>query len=111
MANARTKVTFQVSTDDARVMAREMGPQLTPEDLQGLGRFEIAAAVTVGSRTLPPVTATTMPPPTGLATASRVRRRSHEQWAIPRAEVERAIRARYEIPIDDGPIGIRRRKS
>ena len=111
LANARTKVSFRVGSDDARVMARELGPQLTPDDLQGLGRFEIVASIFRGAQSLPPVTATTYPPSTGLATAARVRARSREQWAAPRAEVEASIRSRYETSVDEGPIGIRRRKS
>jgi len=37
LANARTKVVFQTTADDARVLAREFDPHLTPADLQGLG--------------------------------------------------------------------------
>jgi hypothetical protein len=111
LANARSKVVFQLGANDARVMARELGPQLTPEDIQGLGKFEIVAAVAAGSRTLPPVTATTTAPPQGLAMASRVRQQSRALWGRPRAEVEQAIRRRYETPTDEGPIGIRRRRS
>src|SRR5439155_23656470 len=41
-ANARNKVFFTVSPDDARVLARHVGPYLDPEDLAHLDRYQAA---------------------------------------------------------------------
>ena len=37
-ANARNKIFFTTSPDDARVLARHVAPYLTPEDLAHLDR-------------------------------------------------------------------------
>jgi hypothetical protein len=44
LANARSKVVFQTTYDDARVFAREFGRSVTDEDFMALGRFEAIQA-------------------------------------------------------------------
>ncbi|HEX9969770.1 MAG TPA: type IV secretion system DNA-binding domain-containing protein, partial [Acidimicrobiales bacterium] len=73
MANARTKVCFQASAQAARFLAPDFGPDLTADDLRGLGPYEVAAAIAVGPTTAAVTTGTTLPlpPPTGQAEAVR----------------------------------------
>jgi hypothetical protein len=95
LANARSRVIFQVAASDAIALARELAPHVTAADLQGLGRWEVVASLSAGSRIAPPVTATTQapPPPTGQAATARLRSRSY--YGTPREEVEAAIQTRH----------------
>src|SRR5205823_2392378 len=94
LANTRSKVVFQTSAHDARVLAREFGPYLGPEDLQGLGPYEVALKVALGGQVSPPATGLTAPPPEPTGQAAAVRAASRQRFGRDRGEVERAIRAR-----------------
>jgi len=109
LANARTKVVFQTTADDARVLAREFDPHLTPADLQGLGPYEVAIKPAVGGRVISPVTGITLPPgePTGSGDLARAWSRSHHGHE--RDEVEAAIRAPQGGHPGAGAIGRTRR--
>ena len=50
LANARNKALFSVSPDDARVLARHVGPYLTGEDLTRLDRYQLACRLVVNGR-------------------------------------------------------------
>lgn len=108
LANARSKVVFQTSAADARILARELGPELAPEDLQSLGAFEAYLAAAADRRVLPPVSIRTRPlgPPTGLA--DQIRARSRKRYGRPAEEVDAAIRARAERLPNRLVIGTRR---
>ena len=54
LANARSRVIFQVAASDAKTLARELTPHVTAADLQGLGRYEVVARLSVGGQTGPP---------------------------------------------------------
>jgi hypothetical protein len=96
LANARSRVIFQVSAGDAGVLARELAPHLTAADLQGLGAYEVAATLSAGARIAPPVTARTVLPPEPTGLGDKARQRSRERFGRDRAEVETAIRARHD---------------
>ncbi len=49
-ANARNKVFFTLSPDDARVLARHVGPYLDPEDLAHLDRYQAACRLVANGR-------------------------------------------------------------
>lgn len=63
-ANARSKVIFSASPEDARELARHTTPQLSEHDLANLGKFHIAARLVVSSEEAPSFTAVTekLPP-------------------------------------------------
>jgi hypothetical protein len=109
LANARSRVTFQLTANDAGTLARELAPHLGAEDLQGLAAYEVVATLSAGARIAPPVTGRTLlpPEPTGLGDAAR--QRSRERYGIDRAEVEAAIRARHDNR--PGPGGFGRRET
>jgi energy-coupling factor transporter ATP-binding protein EcfA2 len=94
LANARSKVIFQLPADDARIMAKELGGVLSADDLQGLGAYEVACQLFAGGRVHAPATGRTRPlgPPT--ADPEAIRQRSRDRYGVPRAEVEWAIRDR-----------------
>ena len=108
LANARSKVVFQTTHADARILARELGPILDPDDLQSLGAFEAYAAVAAGRAVLPPVSIETLPPkePTGRADA--IRRASRERYGRDAATVDAEIRARSERLPERLVVGTRR---
>lgn len=109
LANARSRVVFQVAAQDARLLARELGGGLTPDDLQGLGAYEIAAQVYAAGRTQPPLTASTSPPTSIRTNGALIRGRSRQHYGVPRKQVEAEIRERQESR-PDAPIGRRRRR-
>ena len=96
LANARSRVIFQTSADDARTLARELVPYLDATDLQGLGAYEVVASLSAGSRVAPPVTATTVLPPDPTGYGGFARARSRRRYGRAREEVEQAIRVRHQ---------------
>jgi len=62
-ANARNKIYFALAPDDATRLARHVTPYLDADDLARLGGFEVALRPVADGHTIPPVTATTLPPP------------------------------------------------
>jgi len=96
LADTRSRVVFQLPAADARLMAREMGGVLTPEDLMGLGQYEIAAQLFAGGSTQIPVTATTRAMGPQTSDPIRVRDNSRSRFGVPRIEVEVAIRKRQQ---------------
>ncbi len=109
LANARSKVVFQTTATDARVLARELGPELTAEDLQSLGAFEAYVAAAAGRRVLPPTSIKTLPPGKSTGLGERIRTHSRERYGRPAGEVEREIRARSEREPEPSAVGTRRR--
>src|SRR6266542_759008 len=55
-ANARTKVYFTVSPEDAHVLERHVAPELTAHDLSHLGGFQAAVRLVVGGVEVPACT-------------------------------------------------------
>ncbi|MEU4194858.1 DUF87 domain-containing protein [Kribbella sp. NPDC026611] len=86
LANARSKVMFQLSHEDAVVMAR--GSELVPEDFTSLGRYQ--TYVSLLSRGAPTTWASVrtrpLPDPTGAPEA--IRQHSRQQYGQPLSEVE-----------------------
>ncbi|WP_245548271.1 type IV secretory system conjugative DNA transfer family protein [Nocardia pneumoniae] len=86
-ANARNKIIFAVSPDDARDLARHTDPWLSEHDLTHLDAFHAAARLLVDGQNARPFTLTTrpLPPPT----PGRAR------------EIAAAARARLSTPPDN----------
>jgi hypothetical protein len=62
-ANARTKVWFSMSPEDAHALERHVTPNLTEHDLAHLGAFTAAARLVVDGEETPAFTLTTRPAP------------------------------------------------
>ncbi|MFX0581110.1 type IV secretory system conjugative DNA transfer family protein [Nocardia nepalensis] len=78
-ANARNKITFTSSPEDARELARHTAPYLSEHDLTHLDAYHAAARLLVGGQQAPPFTLTTTPLP------ARIPGRAREIRAIARA--------------------------
>lgn len=88
-ANARNKIFFSLAPDDAADLAQHVRPWLDADDLTRLDGYEVVLRPIAGSRTVPPCTLDTLPPPaphrgraaklraaaarTGLSAAARAR--------------------------------------
>jgi hypothetical protein len=107
LANARSRVIFQVASKDAGALAKELAPYLKAPDLQGLGRYEVVTTLATGARVAPPATAVTLEPPevTGQAATARLRSRSY--YGAAKADVEAAIAARHTRPVRSAALGRR----
>lgn len=96
LTNARSRVAFQLAHTDAVTLAKEFGPDVSPDDLGALGAFEAVAQVSAGSQVSRPVSIKTPPPPPATGSAEVIRARSRERYGRPVAEVEAELRARAE---------------
>ena len=109
LTNARSKLTFAASADDAATLAREFQPHLDASDLQQLGPYEAAARIYTGATVAPPVTGVTPDP---ITTDSRrrqaVRSRSRSRYGRSREAVDQEIRERQAASRPAGPVGRRR---
>ncbi len=94
-ANARTRVVFQASQDDARHLARQFSP-LSDQHLQSLAQHQVAVRLCVEGHTEPPFTAISEGPPPSLGEEHRLglARASLARWGRPRTEVEAEIAQR-----------------
>jgi hypothetical protein len=108
LANARSRVVFQLPAADARVMSLEMGTILSADDLQGLGAFEVACQLFAGGTTQAPATGKTRPlmPPT--TDSAAIRMTSRERYGVDQSAVERSIRER-QAGASAGSVGRRER--
>ncbi|MFF1609547.1 type IV secretory system conjugative DNA transfer family protein [Amycolatopsis sp. NPDC058278] len=57
--NARSKIFFNASPEDAKRLARHTMPRLSEHDLSNLGAFHVAARLVLGGEEAPPFTAVT----------------------------------------------------
>ncbi len=89
-ANARTKLYFTLSPEDARELERHTTPELRAHDLAHLGQHQAALRLFAGGRELPACTLRTRPTPdpvAGRATAARAAARArHGRSAADREE-------------------------
>ncbi len=94
-ANARTKVVFTCSPEDALTLERHFAPDLSAYDLSHLATFQTACRPCVGGGQAQGFTFRTEAlRPGSAARAEVVRRRSAELFAVPRDEVEEVIESR-----------------
>ena len=78
-ANARTKVWFSMSPEDAHVLSRHVAPEVSEHDLSHLGAYTAAARLVVGGEEAPAFTLRTRaapPPQPGRADAVRAANRA-----------------------------------
>ncbi len=91
LANARSRVVFQLGDEDARTIAR-LDDRLDPADLRGLGPYQMYASLAVDGNATGFASGRTAPAPSGLRRADEVRAKSRARWGVPRAETEAALR-------------------
>jgi hypothetical protein len=97
LTNAATLVAFRQNADDARLLAREL-PGVTPEELQALGRFEIAVRIGLGPGDVsPPVTGRTVAPPEPISDPEVVRRESAARYGSDPEDIDRGLLERHGL--------------
>ncbi len=100
-ANARTKLYFTLSPEDARELERHTAPELRAHDLAHLGEHQAALRLFAGGRELPACTIHTRPAPNpipGRAQAARTAARARYGRT---ATQRRAEQLRRHLPGDD----------
>jgi hypothetical protein len=107
--SARTKIAFGTSARDARRLADEFGPSVTPDFFTGLDRYEAIGAVSLGGTVSAPFTFRTAAlGPAIPGRAKAVREASRQRWGVPKAEIEAAHKRTTERgPEAPGPVGRR----
>ncbi len=106
LSEARNKVIFQPSADDALTYARHL-PGVSAEDLMTLEARTALAQLVVGGRVTEPVTIATFPPPEPTGYGEAARAASRKKYGRDRTEVEAEIQARRRGP-EPGPRRTRR---
>jgi hypothetical protein len=91
LANARSRVCFQLAGEDAQTMARFSGGQLQPIDFQRLPRFEAYAQLVAEGQVSGFASIRTLPLPPASSDPQALRRLSRERYGRPVAEVEAEI--------------------
>ena len=88
--NARSKILFTASPEDARRLARHTHPRLSEHDLANLGRFHAAARLVVNGQEAPAFTLATDKLPPGVpGRAQQIRRAAARHTTPPRPTRER----------------------
>lgn len=97
LANARSKLVFQTSAEDARAMAREFGRSVDEADFMHLGKYEALARIATGDGVSAPLTLTTNAPAPAYGKAKAVRYVSRQQYGRPLAEVQAEMASRRQV--------------
>lgn len=97
LANARSKVVFQTTYDDARVFAREFGRSVSEDDFMNLGQFEVLCRLATGEGVSAPVSGETLPPIESTGFAAKVRDLSRRRYGRTSEDIQADI-ARRRTP-------------
>jgi hypothetical protein len=110
LANARSRVCFQLGNEDARLIAAT-STEVEAQDLQSLGRYEVYASLVSGSNVTPLASGRTLEPspPTSDAAAIRAHSRNGYGRDLHSVEAELAALVAGGSTADERPIGKRRR--
>ncbi len=87
LANARSRVCFQLGSEDARSLAATTG-LLEAEDFQSLGRYEAYAALVAAGSVQPWCSSRTDAPAPPTSQPDVVRSASRERYGTPQAEID-----------------------
>jgi hypothetical protein len=97
LANARSKVVFSTTYDDARVFAREFGRPVSDDDFMNLGAYEVLCRLATSEGISAPVSGQALPPAEAVGSADEERRRSRSRYGRDAADIEADI-ARRRTP-------------
>lgn len=109
LANARSRVVFQLPATDAKLLVPHLGSGLRAEELSDLDAYEAVAQVFAAGRTQPSCTIATAPAPPASGDAAELREQSRQRYGVDAAEVEAVIRQRRQAGNTNAPVGRRRR--
>jgi hypothetical protein len=103
--SARSKISFGASAGDAKILAPEFGPLVTPEALTSLPPFEAIARLSVGGGVGDPVSIRTRPLPEAIpGRAEEVLARSRARYGVDRTAIEAGFTP-PAAPPPDGAVG------
>lgn len=101
--NARSKVAFQLGSDDATRLAKEFGSLLTPHDLQNLREYEAYARVMTSEGASQPFSMATYPPSPRTANVEAIINRSRIKYGRPVEQVIQDMRTRRSAVQEAAP--------
>ncbi|MEI2775210.1 MAG: type IV secretion system DNA-binding domain-containing protein [Tetrasphaera sp.] len=96
LANTRSRICFQLSTDDATIIARS-APELELVDFASLGAFQVYASVFARDKTTPFASARTLPSPKAISRPSEVRASSRARYGQSLSDIEAEFAALASI--------------
>jgi hypothetical protein len=109
LANARSRVCFQLAGEDAQTMTRFSRGRLEPTDFQRLRRYEAYAQLVAGGEVTDFASLRTLPLPAPSSDPQLVRELSRRRYGRPVEDVEAEILRLVEgEPAADAGIGRRR---
>ena len=110
LANARSRVCFQLGSEDARLIAGSSA-ELELQDLESLGRFEAYMSLVARGNVTPYASARTLAPDQTTSDSRELRSRSREHYGqdIRVIESDLARLVAGGVDADEHPIGRRRR--
>ncbi len=101
LANARSKICFRLSAEDAAVMARSTDI-LDVRDFQSIGRYEIYASLVSDGESQPFCSAATGPLHKTVTNPARLRALSRDQYGRHVADIEAELRALWQpVAVND----------
>jgi type IV secretory pathway TraG/TraD family ATPase VirD4 len=106
LANARSRVVFQLAADDARVFTADS--QLDPEDFRSLGAFEAYAQLVADDAVQPWLSLRTQPASQPISDAAQVRELSRQQHGVSLGQVDSELVA-LRSSGREGDLGPKRR--
>ena len=110
LANARSRIIFQLAADDAHAVARTTTGDLTAADFQRLRRHEVYAQLVIDGEVSGFVSGKTLPLPLPASDPREVREASRLRYSRPIAEVEQEITRLVEGGSEDPSVVGRRPK-
>ena len=110
LADARSRVCFQMGNEDARLIAAT-SPDLEAQDLQGLGPYEIYASLVANGNVTPFASGRTLKPAEPTSDPQEIRACSRNAYGRDLASIEAELAALVAggSTTDERPIGKRRR--
>lgn len=97
MANARSRVAFQLSAKDARDLTTKNG-LVAPEDFAALPKFGAYAQLHVDGTQAPWCSLVTQPLPAAIQNVTTIKERSRQRYGQPLDEVERDLESLIDTP-------------
>lgn len=88
LANTRSRICFQLSPDDAGIIARST-PDLEPVDFTSLSRYQVYAALYADGHTSGFASGRTVPSPKAISSPTTIRRASRERYGRRLDDIER----------------------
>jgi hypothetical protein len=112
VANARSRISFHPSADDAKPLAAAFGSRLTADDLLRLGAYEAVAQVHLHGQPTQPFAVRTLPLEPWTSNPDDLRQRSARRYGMDGAAVDQALANRWHGSggSAQGPIGAMPRK-